>query len=440
MIADHSLSELRAYRKLESCLPLREEPSLGPFVVAGGNEDLPVHRWFRFKEAYSGGLLKLLLPRFVNGKKEIDLLDPFCGVGTTLLSAQAQKLPRINALGIEYNPFIRFAAATKLSWPDIDPQKMLKLAGQVISAASAPSDSIPELSGFVTGRCMSHHIARRLLGIRNAISEDGDTSNHRALLLGLAASIEPLSYTRKDGRALRLVDRTRRLVVPALQEKWLQIANDVGDLQRSCPNPGLTRVLAGDGRSISSYSIPPCSIDFIITSPPYLNNIDYSEVYKLELWLMGFISDSKSFLQLRKGTLRSHPTSQLNGEESDFVEAVTRNRLDRSFEIILSKLDTDKEKWRRKLFVAYFSDILSSLKEQYNVLRAGGSALIIVGNSLHGGKYAPYVIATDLLICELARSVGFSLQRLSIARSLRRRLTGNHFLRESVIALRRPSA
>jgi DNA modification methylase len=29
--------------------------------------------------------------------------------------------------------------------------------------------------------------------------------------------------------------------------------------------------------------------DLILTSPPYPNNIDYSEVYKLELWLLGFI-------------------------------------------------------------------------------------------------------------------------------------------------------
>ena len=32
--------------------------------------------------------------------------------------------------------------------------------------------------------------------------------------------------------------------------------------------------------------------------PPYLNCIDYSEVYKLELWLMGFVSDQKRFREV----------------------------------------------------------------------------------------------------------------------------------------------
>jgi hypothetical protein len=439
MIADRRLPELRAYRELENDLPLRDEPLLGQLVVAAGNEDYLVHRWFRFKEAYSADLLSVLLSRHIPGKKGIDLLDPFCGVGTALLSAQTHQSIRIRATGIEYNPFIRFTANTKLSWPDIDPRRMLKLAERVLAVPAAAREKIPSLSGFVTGRCMSQHIALRLLGVRDAIRQDGDTANHRALLLGLAASIESLSHTRKDGRALRLVHRGRLLVAPILQERWRQIANDARELQNSCTPLGSTKVLAGDGRFILA-SIEPSSIDVIVTSPPYLNNIDYSEVYKLELWLMDFIRDSKSFLQLRKGTLRSHPTSVFSEDEHDFLKTITEKHLNGSFEIIISKLDTDKEKWRRKLFIAYFSDILASLRSQYAVLRNGGTAFIIVGNSLHGGKYVPYVVATDILICKLAQAVGFSVEQLSVARSLKRRLSGNHFLRESVIALRKPSA
>jgi len=103
-------------------------------------------------------------------------------------------------------------------------------------------------------------------------------------------------------------------------------------------------------------------------------------------------------------------------------------------------LDTRTEAWRRKLFIAYFSDIRTSLREQFRVLRGGGRAFVVVGNSLHGGEYKPYLVVTDLLICKLANSVGFEIEHVSIARSLRRRLAGNHFLRESIITLRKPSA
>ncbi len=440
MIPDQHLPELQSYRRSECELPFCEDFAFGSLVVAAGNESRPVHRWFRFKEGYSGDLLPTLLAEYFTEKKELVLLDPFCGMGTTLLSAQTGKTHRINSVGIEYNPFIRFAASTKLSWPAIEPSILLSLAQRVIDADPALSYKIPRLSGFVTGRCMSRHIARRLIGIRDAICQDGDTANHKALLLGLAASIEPLSRTRKDGRALRLVDRERKTVAPLLMDRWSQIAEDARTLQESSPAANPTRILPGDGRTFSGCGIEPGSVDLVLTSPPYFNNIDYSEVYKLELWLMDFIRDANAFLQLRKGTLRSHPTSELSSQESNFLQTATRSPLSATFDPILSKLDTVNEKWRRKLLIAYFSDMESSLKHQYQALRSGGLAFIVVGNSLHGGQYAPYVVATDLLLCELAQTVGFVVEKVSVARRLRRRLTGNHFLRESVIALRKPNA
>jgi DNA modification methylase len=440
MIEDRNLQELHAYRQLERNLPLCEAPELGRLVIASDNEDLPIHRWFRFKEGYSGHLLSNLLSAYFPNKNEIALLDPFCGMGTTLLSAQTLGGHRVNSIGVEYNPFIRFAAATKLSWPAIDAREFLSLAETVIKAPASPSSMIPELSGLTTGRCMSHHTARRLIGIRDAIRQDGDTANHKALLLGLAASIEPLSRTRKDGRALRLVERDRQAVAPLIRENWQLIVEDVQTIQKSCTKPNPARVISGDGRKLLARTIDPRSIDLVLTSPPYLNNIDYSEVYKLELWLMDFIRDADSFLQLRKGTLRSHPTSELSNQETEFLRIATQPPLFCSFDPILTKLDTETEKWRRKLFAAYFSDIMSSLKEQYLVLADGGLAVIVIGNSLHGGQYTPYVIATDLLICELAKTLGFVVEKVSIARALRRRLTGNHFLRESIVVLRKPNA
>jgi len=45
------------------------------------------------------------------------------------------------------------------------------------------------------------------------------------------------------------------------------------------------QILAGDGRTLQIPELGGKAFDLIIYSPPYLNNIDYSEVYKLELWL-----------------------------------------------------------------------------------------------------------------------------------------------------------
>jgi hypothetical protein len=75
--------------------------------------------------------------------------------------------------------------------------------------------------------------------------------------------------------------------------------------------------------------------------------------------------------------------------------------------------------------------------EQFRCLRTNGVAVFVVGNSLHGGKHMPYVIPTDLLVSTLGGAVGFRVDRVAIARNFRRRLSGNHFLRESVVVLRK---
>src|SRR5262245_15385131 len=89
MISDGQLEELRAYRAAERRLTLPPDPSFSDLVIAGANGRYPVHRWFRFKESFSADLLKTVLAEVLPpGTRRIRLLDPFCGVGTSLVASQ----------------------------------------------------------------------------------------------------------------------------------------------------------------------------------------------------------------------------------------------------------------------------------------------------------------------------------------------------------------
>jgi len=294
------------------------------------------------------------------------------------------------------------------------------------------------LTSLSTGKCITRYVSGRLLSIRDAIRKDGSGPEHDALLLGLAACIEPLSKIRKDGRALRLVpSRKPRLILPTLTEKWEEIKEDCESLRNKEVRPPLPTVIIGDGRMPSQFGIEEDSIDLIVTSPPYPNNIDYSEVYKLELWLLGFVRTYDEFLELRKSTVRSHPTSELTGTHPEFLRETKHGRLKLLFDPIFERTESSGEKWRHKLLLGYFSDMWSSLKEQYRCLKRTGRAVIVVGNSLHGGHHLPYLIPTDLALAMIAQRLGFCVDRVYVARNLMRRLSGNHFLRESVLILRK---
>ena len=444
MIRDDELPELEQLREVEEAFPFRSDPSLADHVIASNNDTQPVHRWFKFKESFSLDLLNKVTQQLdpLGLGKEFCILDPFAGVGTTLLAAEQltvdnQQL-RIRATGIERNPFIHFAARTKLQWHRIRHQDLLSIGERAIDYSEPTKALLPELSSIRTGRCISPYVSKCLLGIQRAIRERANGATRDALLLGVAGGIEPLSKVRKDGRALRIVRTSHPHIRTILANKWTQIRTDCETRRRTKPGTFHPTLLLGDGRNLHSASIEDDSIDLIFTSPPYPNNIDYTEVYKLELWLLGFIRTEEEFLALRKTTFRSHPTCATPLPCETFTKQVATGTVQRLLGPVLKRAEA--EPWRHRLFEGYFSDMWNTLEESYRCLRKGGHAVFVVGNSLHGGSGSAYLVPTDLAIAGMARSLGFETHETVIARNLKRRLSGNHFLRESIVILRKPDA
>jgi len=440
MISDEKLPELLAFKRLEKRFPFLYERLYGTYVLATDNAQLPVHRWFRFKESFSADLVKKVVEAYGSdlGKK-IRLLDPFCGVGTSLVAAQELSAAGfdVEATGIETNPFIAFVARTKANWPAIQPERISSLGERILKNSRRCAATLPPLSSVATGRCISRYLALKIAAIRDAIRRDGNTPTHDALLLGLASAIEPVSKVRKDGRALRLVERTHPTLETVLTARWDCISSDAQFFQTTLPKTSLPLVIVGDGRNPQACGIRPGSLDLVLTSPPYPNNIDYSEVYKLELWLLGFIQDAESFLRLRYSTFRSHPTCRTPDPVPAFEIQIQRGALRPLLRPLLQKVSEMPRGWRSRLLLGYFSDMWRSLEHYHRCLRPGGLAVLIVGNSLHDGSGVPYVIPTDLAVATIAKCLGFQVKSVTVARSLRRRLSGNHFLRESIIVLKK---
>lgn len=440
MIEDQDLPELKTFRRFERQLPFEVDESYGRLVTATGNRHLPIHRWFPYKESFSADLLKLVIEKLTpQVGTHFRLLDPFCGVGTTLIAAQELNKYgyEVTATGIECNPFAAFVAKTKGGWGSICSNKLRLNGDRILNKRALNNVPIPPLSSLTQGRCMSKQMTRRIVDVRNSILNVKDRTTRNALLLGLAATIESVSKVRKDGRALRIVDKSPLPLAPALQERWSQIASDATLLQELIPSASSPTVIFGDGRLPSKLGIGSEEFDLILTSPPYPNNIDYSEVYKLELWLLGFIRDGIEFLQLRKSTFRSHPTASFPDPSSDFTNELRNGKLKKLLWPMLERIQTSDQKWRSRLVIGYFSDLWGSLEEYYRCLRPSGYVVLVVGNSLHGRAGDAYLIPTDIGLAVIAESIGFSVEKILSARSFKRRLQGNHFLRESIVVLKK---
>lgn len=373
--------------------------------------------------------------------RNVRLLDPFCGVGTTVLAAQqvAGLGVKVTGTGIEYNPFIHFVATAKASWASIDAAELM-VSGAAILDGPSRRVALPALDGISSERCMSRKVARKITSLRESIEQTTTSSTRDGLLLGLASAIEPLSFTRKDGRALRLVARVPADFRNTVWNRWQIIADDVAFLKATQSVSAAPTILRGDGRRPMALGIEPDSIDLLVTSPPYPNNIDYTEVYKLELWLLGLVRSADDFFQLRRRTLRSHPTTIHTDPTTEFLRVARSPRLRHILWPLFERTLEMNAPWRARLLLGYFEDLYIGLQEYFRVLRPGGIAVFVVGNSLHGGSADPYLIPTDLILAELARAAGFDVDKATIARAFRRRLSGNHFLRETLIVVRKRDA
>ena len=418
-------------------------------VVPTGNSTEPIYRWFAFKEGYSHSLLRRVLKdHAVTPTDSLSLLDPFCGSGTTAVSAvglvRDADAGEVNFHGIECNPFLHLLGDAKLAYSiKGGGSQFMRFAGTVAAIAKksrlAPDGDVPTLSTFHNIDFFDRDALNELLSIRAAIRNVGArTSNpefERLALVCLAASIEPSSGLRRDGRTLR---RSSGKVRTGPLEEFLRVASIIEEDDQPPIGSVAGSVQLADSRASQCYPTP-ASIDAAIFSPPYPNNIDYTEVYKLENWLLGLINSQQQFSAQRRASLRSHGSLRW-ADEYAYRNATEAALLDELIQPLLDAIPQDRYRGARTQLVrGYVDDMRLVFEHTRRSLKAGGLMACIVGNSLHGRADMQLLIASDLLLARVAEIVGFEVINIEAARIPSRRRTDSSHLRESVIFARRAS-
>ena len=85
------------------------------------NREAPVHRWVPWIAGFSRQFVQDALAGHLPGPEPRVVLDPFAGVGTTLIEAD---LAGHSAIGFEINPYAIFAARAKLGAHRLEPARL----------------------------------------------------------------------------------------------------------------------------------------------------------------------------------------------------------------------------------------------------------------------------------------------------------------------------
>jgi hypothetical protein len=170
--------------------------------------------------------------------------------------------------------------------------------------------------------------------------------------------------------------------------------------------------------------------DLIITSPPYLNSRDYTDVYRLELWILGYIGKFTDERELRKSTLTSHV--QIPLPETAYPD------VDEIHTFIKHLKGMNGNLWNKNIpnmVKGYFNDMDLLIGQFYNKLNHGGKAYINVSNSAYGNK----ICEVDLILARIAEKNNLAVEEIRVARNINSssQQSVKVPIRESVIVLRK---
>lgn len=386
----------------------------GPSSTNQDTHDLPFQRWYRFKEAFAPRAVVDAISKLESVPQTC--IDPFGGSGTTALTAQ---FLGIRPTTIEVNPFLADLIEAKLR--AYDPQALIASYSRVLDTVSASAgDSWAILANApstmiepgVNGRWIySTDVAERILAYRGAIEALSDPAHTRLFKVLLGSTLVELSNVVISGKGRRYRSGwERRIVHPtqvgrAFQAAFLNALEDVvrfGD--RPCREYSLLR---GDARVVLGEA---GKADFALFSPPYPNSFDYTDIYNLELWMLGYLRSADDNRRLRTGTLRSHVQIK-----RPFDAVASSPLLDRTMTDLQARRDDMWNKNIPDMVHAYFDDLVAILTALHCKIATDGSVMMVVGDS----RYAGVSIDVGRIIVELAREIGFELADRSSMRSMR---------------------
>ena len=128
----------------------------------------------------------------------------------------------------------------------------------------------------------------------------------------------------------------------------------------------------GDARRLDG--VRASSIDAVVTSPPYLNAIDYMRAHRMALVWLGH----------RIGALRGIRSTSVGAERKPEEDADLE--LARVLTAAIDPTGTLPER-RRRMVDRYALDMGAIMREIHRVLKPQGKAVLVVGNSCHRGVY-----------------------------------------------------
>jgi len=400
--------------------PEYDIPNLREILIVSNDQSYLTHGVHKFPAKFFPELPRYLIRKYSTTGDTV--LDPMCGSGTVVLEAMLNN--RVG-IGIDIDPMARLI--TKVKTTPINPERLSLAAQNLIALINEKSNTpdyqpvIPEFhyrdSWFRT--FVLRELAIILDSIDTHILKHQNNSKWEDIRdffrVVLSSIIRDLSNA--DPHCTRTVLRkkvTKKIdpgdTLTRFFETLIRQCDSMSELYHTSKTLVINEVHLPIGNAVDT-GLESDSIELTVTSPPYINAVDYPRTHQLEMYWLGLLGN---------GPL-SHVKRKYIGTETVYKNEYSTLRTSgyETLDPILERI-YDSDPRRSFIVFKFFEDMKLQLAEIYRVLKPGGRYCIAIGSNLIRGVE----VRSDKILSEIAvTDIGFDLEKSFFSKLIR------HFIR-----------
>ena len=357
------------------------------------------HGWLRLTPAYSRRIVEETLSLYPGARR---VFDPFCGTGTTALSAASAGQ---DAVTTDINPFLVWFARAKTAHYDkrttAAAQKTAAEAIRLATERAIEPRAVPAIHNI--SRWWNSDDLEFLSYLKAALAQlaQADDPGSDLLRVAFCRLLVRLSNAAFNHQSMSFRSAPPRLLASRADRGYAREVTTV--VEGALTNPtGKVEVIEADALGIGPQVVG--SADLVITSPPYVNRMSYvRELRPYMYWLDYFRQprDAGELDWLAIGGTWGAATSRLTQWEPNGSGAPAE--VERVLAAIHATRKTNAEVLA-KYVAKYFEDMTNHFAALRSVLRPGARVHYIVGNSVFYGVLTP----TERIYATILRDSGFT--------------------------------
>lgn len=301
-----------------------------------------------------------------------NVADVFCGCGTVALES---KLHSIDFWGCDINPVATFIAKAKSRSYDTNRLKELYNVISQRYEENTYGDSVYNSANERLQYWFTKTSFIDLYRLWKAIKEAELNEKYEDAFICLFSSILKASSKWLTKSIKPQVDPQKREIniwdaFTTQYKKFLRAVQQINSYKLQA-----TTITIENGNFLEMEKVP--TVDMIISSPPYVTSYEYADLHQLSTLWLGYTTDYRT---LRKGSIGSAYNS-----EGYHVDIDGLNDTGKSIVSELLLQNDMKKNAKVKAVARYYSDMQKAIKRCGEMMRDGGMAFFVVGDTEYKG-------------------------------------------------------